>query len=224
MSSITPCSPTANISPAPSAISHKEIKSNPSKITKIITSKEWVLPPRPKPGRKPSAEAPATKRKAQNRAAQRAFRERRANRVSELETQLLDLEREKSINEGLLTNQVKSLQKENESIKKMMDEMKSTMDLLKRQFMSAKPPRSPINKGSPNSAPSPRNSSSAVTTPSSNTPILNKRKSSVHKPNSNRKSFDINNKLSPLSSVTPIAPKTPNENDDSDISQAASAI
>lgn len=224
MSSITPCSPTANISPAPSAISHKEIKSNPSKITKIITSKEWVLPPRPKPGRKPSAEAPATKRKAQNRAAQRAFRERRANRVSELETQLLDLEREKSINEGLLTNQVKSLQKENESIKKMMDEMKSTMDLLKRQFMSAKPPRSPINKGSPNSAPSPRNSSSAVTTPSSNTPILNKRKSSVHKPNSNRKSFDINNKLSPLSSVTQIAPKTPNENDDSDISQAASAI
>lgn len=40
-------------------------------ITRIVTSKKWVLPPRPKPGRKPSADVPTTKRKAQNRAAQR---------------------------------------------------------------------------------------------------------------------------------------------------------
>lgn len=45
----------------------------------ICTSRKWVLPPRPKPGRKPSADAPAAvKRKAQNRAAQKAYRERRA--------------------------------------------------------------------------------------------------------------------------------------------------
>ncbi|KAK1760313.1 AP-1-like transcription factor [Echria macrotheca] len=53
-----------------------------------MTSKEWTLPPRPKPGRKPATDTPPTKRKAQNRAAQRAFRERRAARVGELEEQL----------------------------------------------------------------------------------------------------------------------------------------
>ncbi|KAI1871608.1 hypothetical protein JX265_005594 [Neoarthrinium moseri] len=58
-----------------------------------ITSKEWVIPPRPKPGRKPATDTPPTKRKAQNRAAQRAFRERRAARVGELE-ELLDEQRQ----------------------------------------------------------------------------------------------------------------------------------
>ncbi|KAM5344799.1 hypothetical protein ACJ41O_010661 [Fusarium nematophilum] len=58
-----------------------------------MTSKEWVIPPRPKPGRKPATDTPPTKRKAQNRAAQRAFRERRAARVGELEEQL-DQQRE----------------------------------------------------------------------------------------------------------------------------------
>ncbi|KLJ08269.1 hypothetical protein EMPG_16327 [Blastomyces silverae] len=59
-----------------------------------ITSKEWVIPPRPKPGRKPATDTPPTKRKAQNRAAQRAFRERRAARVGELEEQIRQIEEE----------------------------------------------------------------------------------------------------------------------------------
>ena len=45
----------------------------PRQVMSIQTSKEWVLPPRPKPGRKPSVDTPASKRKAQNRAAQRAL-------------------------------------------------------------------------------------------------------------------------------------------------------
>lgn len=57
-----------------------------------LTSKEWIVPPRPKPGRKPATDTPPTKRKAQNRAAQRAFRERRAARVGELEEQLKEIE------------------------------------------------------------------------------------------------------------------------------------
>ncbi|SPQ21526.1 30cf1118-da73-4909-86a1-d81a5c66912c [Thermothielavioides terrestris] len=56
--------------------------------SRTMTSKEWVIPPRPKPGRKPATDTPPTKRKAQNRAAQRAFRERRAARVGELEEQI----------------------------------------------------------------------------------------------------------------------------------------
>ncbi|KAG5799685.1 hypothetical protein H9Q69_001315 [Fusarium xylarioides] len=66
----------------------------PPELPKVsMTSKEWVIPPRPKPGRKPATDTPPTKRKAQNRAAQRAFRERRAARVGELEEQL-DQQRE----------------------------------------------------------------------------------------------------------------------------------
>lgn len=61
----------------------------PQLIPKVsMTTKEWIVPPRPKPGRKPATDTPPTKRKAQNRAAQRAFRERRAARVGELEEQL----------------------------------------------------------------------------------------------------------------------------------------
>ncbi|KAF8423803.1 hypothetical protein EV426DRAFT_109365 [Tirmania nivea] len=60
----------------------------------IVTQKEWVIPPRPKPGRKPATDTPPTKRKAQNRAAQRAFRERRAARVNELEDKIKDIEAE----------------------------------------------------------------------------------------------------------------------------------
>ncbi|KAL9080623.1 MAG: hypothetical protein Q9159_007566 [Coniocarpon cinnabarinum] len=51
-------------------------------------SKTYVIPPRPKPGRKPATDTPQTKRKEQNREAQRAFRERRAARVGELEEEL----------------------------------------------------------------------------------------------------------------------------------------
>lgn len=51
----------------------------------VQPSREWVLPARGKPGRKPADAVPMTKRKAQNRASQRAFRERRHAYVSELE-------------------------------------------------------------------------------------------------------------------------------------------
>ncbi|CCG82251.1 putative BZIP transcription factor [Taphrina deformans PYCC 5710] len=47
-----------------------------------------------KPGRKPILEEPTTKRKAQNRAAQRAFRERKENHVKELETRVAELEQQ----------------------------------------------------------------------------------------------------------------------------------
>ena len=59
-----------------------------------LVAKEWIVPPRPKPGRKPATDTPPTKRKAQNRAAQRAFRERRAAKVGELQVQIDEMERE----------------------------------------------------------------------------------------------------------------------------------
>jgi hypothetical protein len=68
--------------------SDTETPTTPSSASQsVITpiTKEWTLQPRPKPGRKPAQDIPPTKRKAQNREAQRAFRERRAQRVGELE-------------------------------------------------------------------------------------------------------------------------------------------
>jgi hypothetical protein len=47
-------------------------------------SKTHEIPPRPKPGRKPATEAPETKRKAQNRTSQRAFRERKQKNTAML--------------------------------------------------------------------------------------------------------------------------------------------
>lgn len=69
-----------------------------------------MIPPRPKPGRKPATDTPPTKRKAQNRAAQRAFRERRAARVGELEEQLEETKEEQQKREGELRNKLVKLE------------------------------------------------------------------------------------------------------------------
>ncbi|CAJ2506549.1 Uu.00g006790.m01.CDS01 [Anthostomella pinea] len=82
-----------------------------------ITSKEWVIPPRPKPGRKPATDTPPTKRKAQNRAAQRAFRERRAARVGELEEQLDEIQDEHERQQEGLRQQVQNLDAEVQSLR-----------------------------------------------------------------------------------------------------------
>ncbi|KAI2633485.1 transcription factor PAP1-domain-containing protein [Xylaria nigripes] len=50
-----------------------------------------------KPGRKPITNEPSSKRKAQNRAAQRAFRERKEKHLKDLETKVEELEKASSI-------------------------------------------------------------------------------------------------------------------------------
>ncbi|KAI0465349.1 hypothetical protein LJB42_000581 [Komagataella kurtzmanii] len=105
------------------------IQNDSKPITKIVTSKEWVLPPRPKPGRKPSVDTPTTKRKAQNRAAQRAFRERRANRVNELEEKLMELEKEKSIKEGILNNEIKKLQRDKNMLLRRLEKLEKQIGI-----------------------------------------------------------------------------------------------
>ncbi|KAH3686392.1 hypothetical protein WICPIJ_002645 [Wickerhamomyces pijperi] len=125
----------ASIAPSPVASHSTPTLTIKPSVTKIVTSKEWVLPPRPKPGRKPSVDTPVTKRKAQNRAAQRAFRERRATRVQELEEKLQELEREKELRETSLQNVVNKLDKENKSLVRTIDEMRGEFSGFKRQMM-----------------------------------------------------------------------------------------
>ncbi|TKX24834.1 transcription factor-like protein 11 [Elsinoe australis] len=76
-----------------------------------------------KPGRKPLTSEPTTKRKAQNRAAQRAFRDRKERHLKDLETKVAELtkttEVEKQEN-GALRAQVERLQSELKEYKKRM--------------------------------------------------------------------------------------------------------
>ncbi|KAL1974765.1 hypothetical protein VTN31DRAFT_4969 [Thermomyces dupontii] len=98
--------PAPQVSPPPTTAS-------PSPgVVGSVTSKEWVIPPRPKPGRKPATDTPPTKRKAQNRAAQRAFRERRAARVNELEEQIKQMEEDFDRKELEYKNQIAELNRE----------------------------------------------------------------------------------------------------------------
>ncbi|ORY72161.1 uncharacterized protein BCR38DRAFT_331454 [Pseudomassariella vexata] len=101
-----------------------------SQMPKSITSREWVVPPRPKPGRKPATDTPPTKRKAQNRAAQRAFRERRAARVGELEEQLDEQREEHERIEQDLRNRVQGLDLE---VQTLRDRCMQLEDMLQKE-------------------------------------------------------------------------------------------
>ena len=97
---------------SPSSTSNKPLAPMPGTTyhPAISMNKEWVLPPKPKPGRKPAADTPPTKRKAQNREAQRAFRERRAAKVSELEDQMKAKEQEDRREQDKLIARVQHLE------------------------------------------------------------------------------------------------------------------
>ena len=92
----------------------------------IFTNKEWVVPPRPKPGRKPAADTPPTKRKAQNRAAQRAFRERRAARVGDLEEQMKQMEEEDEKEQAELRGRIMQLETEVEKWREKYQELETS--------------------------------------------------------------------------------------------------
>ncbi|KAG5513746.1 hypothetical protein PMAC_000784 [Pneumocystis sp. 'macacae'] len=110
----------------------------------IVISKNWLLPARPKPGRRPSKDAidgmcvflceavkscdGGFRRKAQNRAAQRAFRERRAARVLELETSVKDLQ---NMVNGLKQEHLQEMQ----HVMKENEELKHKNEMLERELV-----------------------------------------------------------------------------------------
>ncbi|PGH27197.1 hypothetical protein AJ80_01154 [Polytolypa hystricis UAMH7299] len=103
-----------------------------------VTSKEWIIPPRPKPGRKPATDTPPTKRKAQNRAAQRAFRERRAARVGELEEQIRNMEDETALEKAKLNEQIGSLSNQVQHYKTEISWWKKRCQTLETELLSEK--------------------------------------------------------------------------------------
>ncbi|WYZ38186.1 hypothetical protein EsH8_III_000100 [Colletotrichum jinshuiense] len=102
-----------------------------------MTTKEWVIPPRPKPGRKPATDTPPTKRKAQNRAAQRAFRERRAARVGELEEQLDEIREGHEKTEKDLKDRVHGLEMELQSFKSRCLVLENMLDRERKDRVKA---------------------------------------------------------------------------------------
>ncbi|KAI0814862.1 hypothetical protein BC629DRAFT_1256198, partial [Irpex lacteus] len=92
-------------------------------------SKEWVIPPKPKPGRKPKKdttqaatddtnEVDAKGRRVQNRAAQRAFRERKQSQLAELQARVQQYEQGEIERNVALQNIAKRLKEENEKLRK----------------------------------------------------------------------------------------------------------
>ncbi|QDS68859.1 hypothetical protein FKW77_007364 [Venturia effusa] len=76
---------------APSATAPNVISPMSSGLSTGPMTSSIAVPARPKPGRKAATDEPDNKRKAQNRAAQRAFRERKTNVQRDLESQNNDL-------------------------------------------------------------------------------------------------------------------------------------
>ncbi|KAI4142486.1 MAG: hypothetical protein L6R39_004921 [Caloplaca ligustica] len=134
MSATNAASPVSAAVLAPSLSSKTEKPVAPSPTTSqgppIFTQKEWVVPPRPKPGRKPAADTPPTKRKVQNREAQRAFRERRAARVGELEGLMKKREEETTTEQAELRAQVHQLKADLHSLNQLLFDWQHRMQEL----------------------------------------------------------------------------------------------
>ncbi|KAK9473548.1 transcription factor PAP1-domain-containing protein [Dipodascopsis tothii] len=93
-----------------------------------------------RPGRKLMTAEPANKRKAQNRAAQRAFRERKEKHLRDLEARVAELE-----------NDAHTMSTENQFLKKQVDRLQSELkEYRKRQTMGGTKASTPSAMASPN--------------------------------------------------------------------------
>lgn len=96
--------------------------SDPAPRSNGPSAASYSVPPRPKPGRKPALDKPSEKRKAQNREAQRAFRERKVAHTEELKKDIDELK--------LVYNDVVA---ENGSLKRKLREMEETQRQVEEQ-------------------------------------------------------------------------------------------
>ncbi|KAI0660402.1 hypothetical protein C8Q70DRAFT_50056 [Cubamyces menziesii] len=121
-------------------------------------SKEWVIPAKPKPGRKPkkdvapppedTPEADAKGRRVQNRAAQRAFRERKQSQLAELQARLQQYEQGEIERNVALQNIAKRLKEENEKLRKENAALKERVAQFEER-VAQKRPRDDVTPNSP---------------------------------------------------------------------------
>ncbi|KAJ3890289.1 hypothetical protein GG344DRAFT_49885 [Lentinula edodes] len=105
-------------------------------------SKDWVIQPKPKPGRKPKNEvvieavedADGKGRRVQNRAAQRAFRERKQSQLAELQARIQLYEQGEIERNVALQNIAKRLKEENEALRRENAQLKERLDAAEREL------------------------------------------------------------------------------------------
>ncbi|CAB4377682.1 PAP1-domain-containing protein [Rhizophagus irregularis] len=110
-----------NISSVPHPDLTAETEAEVNKTGSDVQSEQSTEPQKKKPGRKPLTNTPSSKRKAQNRAAQRAFRERKERYVKELENKIKELE----------SVSAKSAQ-ENQQLKTLVEQLQAENFILKQ--------------------------------------------------------------------------------------------
>lgn len=98
------------------------------------TGKSYVVPPRPRPGRKPATDEPASKRKAQNRESQRNFRARKAAKVKELQDALKarQEEYEEAVNRRLA--EITRLNDRVLELENTLQTQKNSMDVMRTEY------------------------------------------------------------------------------------------
>ncbi|KAF8198948.1 hypothetical protein BJ912DRAFT_683864 [Pholiota molesta] len=106
-------------------------------------SKEWVIQPKPKPGRKPKKDTASTSkddaetdikgRRIQNRAAQRAFRERKQSQLSELQARIQSYEQGEIERNIALQNIAKRLKEENEKLREENITLQAELSALRKE-------------------------------------------------------------------------------------------
>ncbi|CAE6378490.1 unnamed protein product [Rhizoctonia solani] len=108
-------------------------------------TKEWVIPAKPKPGRKPKRDDPVVDedavsdskaKKVQNRAAQRAFRERKQSQLADLQARLTQYEQGEIERNVALQNVAKKLKEENERLKSENDKLREESGKVREENLS----------------------------------------------------------------------------------------
>ncbi|EIW86613.1 hypothetical protein CONPUDRAFT_161328 [Coniophora puteana RWD-64-598 SS2] len=119
--------------------------STPPSSLWATASKEWVIPAKPKPGRKPKKEASASPsevkegedgeagRRVQNRAAQRAFRERKQTQLAELQARIQQYEQGEIEKNVALQNVAKKMKEENEELRRENQALKEKLASLEQE-------------------------------------------------------------------------------------------
>uniref|UniRef100_A0A0W0G2L0 BZIP domain-containing protein n=1 Tax=Moniliophthora roreri TaxID=221103 RepID=A0A0W0G2L0_MONRR len=98
-----------------------------------VPTKEWIIQPKPKPGRKPKKDTSAAittddaSRRVQNRAAQRAFRERKQSQLAELQARVQSYEQGEIERNVALQNIAKRLKEENEALRRENTTLKAAI-------------------------------------------------------------------------------------------------
>lgn len=107
-------------------------------------SKEWTVAPKPKPGRKPQNDSSPLKdgnldgktRRIQNRAAQRAFRERRQSQLAELQARVQSFEKSETERYAALQNAAKRLKEENRALLHENQLLREKLERAEQQVMA----------------------------------------------------------------------------------------